>query len=302
MSRLSASVVLTTFNAPEVLRLALRGLARQSTPPAEVLIADDGSEVDLTPVLTRLAADMPFSLIHLWQPHQGFRAARSRNNAIFRAQGNILAFLDQDTVPHSDWLEAHVAGLESERVSLGDVIPLSEAEVAGLDESAVRSGLFEGAFSDVNRHRLSRLQRRYSFYAWLRRAGIPVKAKPRLRSSNFAIPAACLREVNGFDEAYVGWGQEDDDLGRRLYRLGVHPLIRVTAARVAHWPHPPRRPADWNSGANSRRFREGDSRLARCEAGLSHHPHPDVRVQVFPGQAAGAETAMASGIKATRAV
>jgi glycosyltransferase involved in cell wall biosynthesis len=282
MSRLSVSVVLTTFNAPDAIRLVLLGLARQTCRPDEVLIADDGSDENLTPLLLRLNPGLPFPVMHLWQPHQGFRAARSRNNAIFKAHGEVLAFLDQDTVPHAGWLEAHVSRLEPDRLSLGDVILLSEAEAAGLDEASVREGLFEERISDANWRRLSVLQRRYSFYAWLRRAGLPVKAKPRLRSSNFAIHAACLREANGFDESYVGWGQEDDDLGRRLYRLGVRPLIRVTTARVSHWPHPPRRPADWNSGANARRYLEGASGPARCEAGLSNHPHPDVRAQSFP--------------------
>lgn len=282
MSRPSVSVVLTTFNAPDTLRLALLGLARQSLRPAEALIADDGSEADLTPMLARLAPGLPFPLIHLWQPHEGFRAARSRNNAIFRAAGDRVAFLDQDTVPHAGWLAAHTGELNAEQVSLGDVILLSEAEAAGLDEAAVRDGSFEGVISEDNRRRLALLQRRYSVYAWLRRAGFPIKAKPRLRSSNFAIATACLRKVNGFDEAYVGWGQEDDDLGRRLYRLGVQPVVRVATARVSHWPHPPRRPADWNSGANARRFLDGAAGSARCDAGLSSHPHPDVRVRTFP--------------------
>ncbi len=281
MSRFSVSVVMTTFNAPDTLRLALLGLGRQVIRPVEVLIADDGSDGEMAPILSRLASDLSFPLVYLWQPHQGFRAARSRNNAIFRARGEHVAFLDQDTVPHAGWLEAHLRGLGPNTVSLGEAILLSEEEALGLDEEAVREGRFEGVLSDANRRRLSRLQRRYSFYAWLRRAGIPIKAKPRLRSSNFAISTELLRSVNGFDEAYVGWGQEDDDLGRRLYRAGGQPLIRVSSARVSHWPHPPRRPVDWSSGANAKRYRDGATAPARCEAGLSRHPHPDVRVRTF---------------------
>jgi glycosyltransferase involved in cell wall biosynthesis len=281
MSRYSVSVVVTTFNSPEILRLVLLGLARQITLPAEVLVADDGSEANTADTLERVAPEMPFSLIHLWQPHEDFRAARSRNNAIARARGDVVAFLDQDTIPHAGWLEAHVSGLGADQVSLGDVIALSREEAALLTEPAIRTGRFEHFLSLANRRRLAWLQAKYALYAWMRRQGAPVKSKPRLRSSNFAVPAAPLREVNGFDEAYVGWGQEDDDLGRRLYKLGVNPLIRVSAARVSHFPHPPRRPAHWHAGDNARRYADGADGSARCDAGLSKHPYPDVRVKVL---------------------
>lgn len=281
MSRYSVSVVVTTFNSPEILRLVLLGLARQIVLPAEVLVADDGSDSKTADILSLLAAEMPFSLIHLWQPHEGFRAARSRNNAIARARGEVVAFLDQDTIPHSGWLKAHVAGLGPEQVSLGDVIALSREEATYLNEAAIRSGRFEQAVSFVNRRRLAWMQAKYSLYAWMRAKGAAVKSKPRLRSSNFAVPAVPLREVNGFDETYVGWGQEDDDLGRRLYKLGVNPVVRVSTARVSHFPHPPRRPADWREGDNTRRYAEGADGSARCEAGLSKHPYPDVRVKVL---------------------
>ena len=30
-----------------------------------------------------------------------------------------------------------------------------------------------------------------------------------------------LLKVNGYDEAFEGWGREDDDIAHRLYRAGV---------------------------------------------------------------------------------
>lgn len=292
----SVSVIVTTFESPAMLRRVLLGLVRQTVLPLEVLAADDGSGPETAALLVRLASDLPFPLVHVWQPHADFRAARSRNNAAFRARGRILAFLDQDTVPHADWLEAHLAGLKPGRLSLGDMLPLDEAAAARLDEAAIRSGAFETAASAAAFRRLAALQRKQTLYAGLRRLGVGVKAKPRLRSCNFAIPAETFGSVNGFDETYVGWGQEDDDLGRRLYRQGVSPVIRIARARVSHWPHPPRRPADWTAGANARRYRAGAGGPAFCAAGLSAHPHADVRVTAL-----GAETASASGSSAANA-
>jgi GT2 family glycosyltransferase len=281
MSRFSVSVIVTTFDSPDTLSLVLLGLARQTVLPVEVLVADDGSGQATADLLDARAPGMPFPLVHVWQPHDGFRAARSRNNAMAQARGEGLAFLDQDTVPHARWLAIHTAQLGAGDVSLGDVILLGTEETAAVTEQAVRQGRFEQVVSPVNRRRLVWLHARYLFYKALRAAGMPVKSKPRLRSSNFAIRAATMRAVNGFDETYVGWGQEDDDLGRRLYKLGVRPRVRVATARASHLAHAPRRPSAWIEGDNASRYLTGASGPACCDIGLSRHPYPDVRVRVL---------------------
>ena len=53
-------------------------------------------------------------------------------------------------------------------------------------------------------------------------------------------------------EKYVGWGQEDDDLGRRLYLAGIKPQLLINSARVTHLWHPRDNsaPPKWNEGKN----------------------------------------------------
>ena len=48
------------------------------------------------------------------------------------------------------------------------------------------------------------------------------KKGPKLRSGVFALFKEKFVQVNGFDEKYKGWGNEDDDLGHRLYAAGVN--------------------------------------------------------------------------------
>lgn len=278
----AVSVIVSTHDSPLSLKLVLLALARQSRCPDEVVIADDGSGDETTALLRALAPRLPYPLVHVWQPHEGFRAARSRNNGIAVAGGEGLAFLDQDTLPHRTWLSEHLRRLRPGGVCLGHVLDLSDAAVEGLDESAVEAGAFETRHAPADRRALQALHRRACWYAMLRRARVGVKAKPRLRSCNFSVAAADLRVVNGFDESYVGWGQEDDDLGRRLYRAGIRPVVVIDSALVSHWPHPPRRGAAWGEGANAGRYARG-IRSARCEAGLDAHPHPDVRVRLRSG-------------------
>ena len=44
--------------------------------------------------------------------------------------------------------------------------------------------------------------------------------------------------MNGFDQNFVGWGYEDDDFARRLYRAGVEPQSVMDQARAIHLWHP----------------------------------------------------------------
>ena len=99
-------------------------------------------------------------------------------------------------------------------------------------------------------------------------------------SGNFAVVRADLFMVNGFDEAYVGWGQEDDDLGRRFYAAGVRPMPVANRARISHSPHPSRRARQWSEGANIQRYGRRDVPI-RCAQGLDGRPYSDVRVRVL---------------------
>jgi len=273
----STSVIVTTYNSPDTLRLVLLALALQTSRPDEVIVADDGSWDETGDALKDLAASLPFALSRVWQPDEGFRAARSRNNAVHRASGEILAFLDQDVLPHPDWLETHLRYAGEGRVGIGYVLDLPPQEAEGLPGEGFSPAVFEGLHDAAAMSRLDSLQRKYVFYAVMRRLGMPARAKPKLRSCNVSLTRRDHAAVNGFDEDYVGWGQEDDDLGRRLYQAGVRPVVLVNRALVAHLPHKQRHPRHWSDGANVERYRRADV-PARAVHGLDAHPHPDVVV------------------------
>jgi GT2 family glycosyltransferase len=79
-----------------------------------------------------------------------------------------------------------------------------------------------------------------------------------------------VRAVNGFDERFVGWGYEDDDFARRLYKAGFEPRSVIATARAMHLWHPTLAPA---AGG---RHRDRPNRAyfrrwfvpARCKEGL----------------------------------
>ncbi len=275
--RSDVSVIVSAFEGFSALPLVLLGLARQTVLPAEVLIADDGSNPSLVETVKAISKSLPFPVTHVWQPSEGFRASRSRNNAIHLAAGNILGFLDQDTVPHHNWLEVHLKHVAPGRVCLARIFPLTEDETRNLTHDTVRSGEFEQWQAPQHWEKLRGQQRKYCFYAFMRRLRLPFKpTRPSLSSGNISACRDDVLAVNGFDEDYVGWGQEDDDLGRRLYLNGVRPVPILTRAFTTHAWHPSRH-AEWHKGANLDRYRQCVT-SCRCSKGLDAHPHQDVRV------------------------
>ena len=269
-----ASVIVSAYNAPECLCLVLLALRRQTVLPSEVLVADDGSSESTREALSGLARELPFKLVHVHQPHAEFRLARSRNNAISRATSSRIAFLDQDTLPHRGWLECYLTNLRPGRVCTGYVLRLPESAGCRLTRTAVDSGDFETWHAVSEFRHLHHLQRKYLFYTACRRLGFGIKGRPAIAFGNAAICREDLVKVNGFDEEYIGWGQEDDDLGWRLYFAGVQPVPLVNQALVSHIYHPPRH-GNWAKGANLPRYRR--KRTSSWSAvGLSSHPLPDV--------------------------
>jgi len=83
------SVIIPVYNGARYLRAALESVFAQTYRPFEVIVVDDGS-IDDSGVIAQSFSDV--SLMR--QENQGVAAAR--NHGIEAAQGDFLAFLDQD--------------------------------------------------------------------------------------------------------------------------------------------------------------------------------------------------------------
>lgn len=91
-----------------------------------------------------------------------------------------------------------------------------------------------------------------------------------------------LEAVNGYDERFVGYGYDDDDLARRLYAL--RPAPRVAAATDAilalHLWHPTRAPARPTQAPGYAVFTAAWT--PRAVSGLAGPaPQPRVRIEAF---------------------
>jgi glycosyltransferase involved in cell wall biosynthesis len=91
----SVSVLVTTFNQDRFLAATLDSIRRQTVPPREVIVVDDGSTDSTAEILERVA-----DITVVRQSNQGIAAAR--NAAVERATGDLLAFIDGDDLWHPD--------------------------------------------------------------------------------------------------------------------------------------------------------------------------------------------------------
>lgn len=95
------SVIIPVWNRPESLARALESLSRQTVPPADVVVVDDGSR---EPVTLPAMADTHFPVRLIRRPENGGPAA-ARNSGLAAAGYEWIAFLDSDDTWLPDSLE-----------------------------------------------------------------------------------------------------------------------------------------------------------------------------------------------------
>lgn len=224
MIALPVSLIITTFNWPQALNLVLYSVTRQSIKPSQVIVADDGSNPATGAVIQSYKSHLPVESV--WQPDNGFRAARARNLAILRVKYDYIIFVDGDCVLPPDFIQNHLRLAHQGKIVAGSRALISEQETNRSTQNNKRNPtdqLFASyKFTNVPLGNL----RDTKPYAW-----------STVRSCNFGIHKAHVIKVKGFDEDYTGWGREDSDFVVRLIQSGVTIRSGRFAACVAHLYH-----------------------------------------------------------------
>ena len=236
------STIITTYNRPEHLRRCLASLERQTLLPDEVIVADDGSDLEHVPALEEVVRESALAPRLVRQEHRGFRAAANRNNGARAASGDLLLFLDGDIVLFPEAVERHAEACAGRFWTAGGVVPLSAEETRLLTLEQIRAGL-DALWPPADDPRVAVLARRDAKFRgraaqrWLRLSEARMRSV-RLITLQCAVPRRAFEHVNGFDERYVGWGREDHDLSLRLQIAGVRGRSVIAAARAFHQWHP----------------------------------------------------------------
>jgi len=191
------SVVVATYDRPELLRLLLDDLDRQTLAPSEfeVVVVDDGSTIPAGSVLEGRKTAYALSLIR--QDNAGQAAARHRG--ICEACHELIVIVDDDMRLPENFLEAHRNAHERGfSVVLGHIRPA---------RSLAEMPLFE-------RFHARQLEKHVRAY----RRGAPI-AGMHLCTGNVSLRRADYFAIGGFDRELAR--SEDRELGIRLEAAGA---------------------------------------------------------------------------------
>ena len=274
--------------------MTLRALANTGTGAGtfEVIVVDDGSEESLRPVVDAYQ-QLPASYIRL--ARNSGRAA-ARNIGASQARGKRLLFLDGDSIPLKGLVHGHVTyGVDDHegRVLLGsrinpgwgrlaDAVACGEAEgaVAAHEDDFRHLGGGEAAAVDFMRHRAP----------WL-----------YCYTLNLSVPRDTFTELNGFDEAFTGWGFEDTEFGYRFFESrgrsgGFDYRPDITCMHLPHFRNP--RATGSESRQSIRHMKRKHPHFDIELVGTDVNPRVESKIRYYEDMLAGASQA-GLGLSAT---
>lgn len=141
------SVIIPTFNRSEKLILVLEALNNQSLPSHdyEVLVVDNNSNDNTKEAVeASIGKFTRLNIKYLFERRQGLNFAR--NCGVQQAHSNIIAFLDDDAIPHSHWIKMLLDSYRDSSIGCvgGKIIPSFPGDVK---LPYWTSNIFNGYFS-----------------------------------------------------------------------------------------------------------------------------------------------------------
>ena len=229
---LAASVVIPTFRRPHLLHRCLVPLLSQALDPRayEIIVVDDGRDPLTRTVVDTLVHRHPGGpALRYLQPPAGRRGPAAARNCGWRAaQGRVIAFTDDDTIPFVDWL---CEGLK--------------AMVPGVAAAAGRVKVPIPDWPTDYQRNVKRME------------------TAEFVTANCFVLRDTLERIGGFDERFTRAWREDSDLHFTLLEQGGE-VVSAQRALVLH----PVREAAWGVSLREQRNMAFDALLYKKHPAL----------------------------------
>ncbi len=208
----SVSVVVVSWNRPADLRRCLMALQRQDHPTLELRLVADPASCELALKAMQAAGWTGGIAVN-----PGGNISLARNIGLRMAQGDVVAFIDDDAVAEPTWARRLA------ETFLDPTVVAATGYTLGRNGISLQWGAAEVDLTGLD-HPLPLATSTQIHTGTAQRAVKPV-------GTNCAFRRAALMRVGGFDEAYQFY-LEDADIGLRLAHLGRTAV--VPSAQVQH--------------------------------------------------------------------
>lgn len=217
MENLKVTVIIPVYNRMEHLRSLFLCLLNQKVQPYEVIIADDGSKENILDYIEDLIIKSKFKIKHVFHEDLGFRKTRILNKAVSVSEGEILIFCDQDIIFGEEYIKSYIEKLEKNKIFMGRARSITKEE-----REILIKKLEKEKFEVATKFLIEKyypIARKIFYKDYLRFILGKFKLNKRglkLVGMSYAMFKDDYLNINGYDEKYRGWGEEDDDFGNRL--------------------------------------------------------------------------------------
>lgn len=236
---MKVTVIVPVYNRLEHFRALFLCLLRQKKQPDELIITDDGSSQKVLDFIGDLIPKAQFKVKHIYQEDKGFRKTRALNNAVRNSTGDLLIFCDQDLIFGEEYIETIANNIKSNIFLMGRAhhtteeqknLILSDIENINSYNEIIKK-LPAKYIKTIDKMLKEDRKRRIIKTLRLAKRGI------KLVGMSYALMREAYLKVNGYDENYIGWGQEDDDFGNRLTVAGINGKELITQNIQLHLWH-----------------------------------------------------------------
>jgi len=223
------SLIIPTFNNYQMLDVLLYSLDLQSVPKTlfEIIIVDDGSSDKTKDIYNKHKKRFQKNNLniphikYIFQEDFGFRAGQARNLGAKNAEGKILIFLDDDSIPHPDFIKNHIKFQKIYDVVVG--YNASYGNTKEYNKEIVKKAIklkklrdlpiiveFRNDIFNSEKKSFSKTNKNLWWY---------------FAAGNFSIKKSLFNKYK-FDNDFVGWAEEDIEFGYRIHRDGIKYIFK----------------------------------------------------------------------------
>lgn len=223
------SVIIPTYNRKDLLKLCLISLFNQDyfKDKYEIIVVDDGGSDDTFDMIKKLKPTC--DLKYLYWPrnkpyifgNSGNRVGPARNLGVKYVKGDVLLFWDSDMLADKNVLREHMKKHVSGSSAIG-IRKFLKKNIREINKKELETPTKTAKMLEQIDYQLE--SHKYPWFFWV--------------SNNVMIEKKEFDSLCGFSSDFPFWGDEDQELGYRLFKSGIKIKINKNAIGF-HMHHKP---------------------------------------------------------------